>query len=831
MSYSQVNITSQYSEKKIREEIDLWSFECIGVSGIDLYGDITVLVVDSKGIPIYEVTKNKILIKPNLKLKGEEIFNSITTPVNPSSLINIDSISKNATSICVTITKTNSHFEIASGCFSIIDENKKGQSTDNTKKIHFTGNLSVYQYYDLTKKTTEGSFFLKNQFYGNASITLFGAPLNFSAYNAYPSEAFGIKPVYSCDFDVYAYSDMLQQKAEAKLQKTLSEKGYALDNIYSMLDEYDNLSTYIEGDILSKKDSLTSLLEEAKPELINVAKDSLNTQYNNQLNTLTGTYDSLNACYLDDLEYEERLDSITGLIEQADTKLTYIKDLKDQYSNADELIKRKEELYQKIYEDSTIATNLETIEQLREMKENPSAEAIKYFADSGFISKAEQIIGNINEASFGSTGLHIDEYLAEGISINGAYLDYNIKEHVALTAGFGYVVDDFNYFNNNNSFKNLNRIAIGGYTKHIGDQSEYSLFFLDGLNNDTAITYGENFHQNRVLLNRFKTSFADEFITLEAALALSYTRNNTIDNGTNQAEDDDWLTNTLVQGGSYLNNIYAGFGTRLKTEFNIAPYQTVIYVTDRFISRSYFTSGNPYLIGGLHSLEGGARKKFEKIKSDIDAGVILNSILPAFEDEEPYKYYQYKFLCNTELKKDLKATFSLYPNVIIVNNERLVVSNTMGTLSWSGKLFDLSNNTTGGYIHIGSRNSGNEPAGNFDQNTIFLNNSISLASFLQCGLNINYSSVKTDTAYYELSIGNFISGNIKQKVFASLNYSIPVNSNLNNSFSFQAMINYAFKTFSIGTEVMKMNYNMINYGADLNDDILWGSIFCNIKIN
>ncbi len=831
MSYSQVNITSQYTENKIREEVDLWSFECIGISGVDLYGDITVMVVDSKGLPIYAVTKNNILFKPNTKLKGKDIFNSVTTQLAPAYTINMDSIAKYAISVCVSITKPNSHFELTSGCFSIIDENKKEQSKENTKKMQFKGNISIYQYYDLTKRTAEGTLFLKNQFYGNASVTLFGAPFNFSAYNAYPSEAFGIKPVYSCDFDIYTYRDMLQQKAEAKLQKTLTEKGYSLDNINSMLDEYDNLNTFIEGHILSKKDSLTSLLEEAKPELINAAKDSLNTQYNNQLNTLTGTYDSLNACYLDDLEYEERLDSIKGLMEQADTKLTYIKDLKDQYSNADELIKKKDELYQKIYEDSTIASNLQAVEQLREMKENPSAGAIKYLADSGFISKTEQVIGNINEASFGSSGLHIDEYLAEGISINGAYLDYNIKEHFALTAGFGYVVDDFNYFNNNNSFKNLNRIAVGGYTKHIGDQSEFSLFFLDGLNNDTAITYGENFHQNRVLLNRFKTSFADEFITIDAALSMSYTRNNTIDNGINQAADDDWLTNTLVQGGNQLNNIYAGFGTRLKTEFNIAPYQTVIYITDRFISRSYFTSGNPYLIGGIHSLEIGARKKFEKIKSDIDAGVILNSILPAFKGEELYKYYQYKFLSNTEIKKDLKATFSLYPNVIIVNNERLVVSNTMGSLSWSGKLFDLSNNTTGGYIHIGSRNSENEPAGNFDQNTIFLNNSTTLASYLQCGLNINYSSVKTDTAYYELSIGNFISGNIKQKVFASLNYSIPVNSNLNNSFSFQAMINYAFKTFSIGTEVMKMNYNVINYGADLNDDILWGSIFCNIKIN
>ncbi|HRG87225.1 MAG TPA: hypothetical protein PLU02_16090, partial [Chitinophagales bacterium] len=830
MSYSQLYIKYDEHNGKVKSGADLWQFNCINTSSDSLLCDITILLTDASGKPLYFVNAHKVKFGAKQALSGKQLYEYATEQTVTEN--ELSAILKQVKSMCVSANHVATQFEIVTNCRDL----QNGMS-DTSKVVEaFTkigesinAQVAIAQYVNL-KPENESGMLLKPQFSGYANFTTFGVPFQLQFYNAYAAEIFGFKPAMALTFDSAGYKQQLTEKMEDKLAGEMHSKGLNYEMIYAKLTAYEGLQSYFNNFDSLLVDSLTAIANVKKSEYIAKAQDSLYNLSAQLKNNTLATYDSVNNCFNDDNYLLDSVMSIENSIGQLAQEKNGVDSLIGNYQNLLDLNAEKENLYQQLYEDSTVASYVKQIEQINAIK---SGEISQFAAliDTGKFAAATKVISNVNDFGAGKIVYNVDAFLLENVSISGAVLDYQINEYTSVFGLGGFMKDEFDYYTAVNSLTNTNRIIAGGIKREIGQFGKYTMAMLDGRNHDTTIAYNQHWNGNNLIFNKYEAlGLEDGLFDLEMSLGLSITSNDALENDV--VQDANWFPQMFTINGAYIDNTFSGFATRISTTFHMLKWQSSCFVKHEFINKSYFTAGNPFLLTGLQIFETGWETKFEKIKTDIALGAIYNLFFKEVDNTKRTGFMQYKGEISSEITDDLHLSLNYYPNVIFLNGQKTVVSNLVGTVSYTKAIQSLPVTSILTYAQTNSSQLDAEnTAIHFQQHMAIGMVNMSINKHLSTGVNMQFAALAYDSNYTTLSVGQNVVVSLADSWEIMGDYSLPIKSNINTEMAYRLNAGYLFKKIKLGAEVMKMEYNMLNAGLENSTMVVWGNVYCTFNIN
>lgn len=352
-----------------------------------------------------------------------------------------------------------------------------------------------------------------------------------------------------------------------------------------------------------------------------------------------------------------------------------------------------------------------------------------------------------------------------------------------------------------------------------------------GRNFDTTIAFNQHWDENNILFNKYQAlGLEDGLFDFEAAMSLSITQNNAFDYG--QQQIGNWIQQVVSPEGSLVNNTFSGFATRIATDFHLNAIQSKLNLSHEYVNQSYFTAANPFLLTGLQKLEAGVNTQLKKWETEFETGIVYNLFFPDKVSSMTTGILQYKALINTNPTEDINVLINYYPNVIILNKEKTIVTSTIGAVTYKFSIKEFPTTGILTYVNTSSViNSIEFSENNFVSNAVMLLCNTMFSKNFSTGLQMQFNEVNSDTAFSSLSFGQSISAIIKEKVQLNGNYSIPVYSNLSDFISFNLSASYLFNKVSIGAGLMQMEYNVLNYGLSTPTQVLWGNIFCSFILN
>lgn len=820
---AQISIETTTDLIRFSDWQDTYVFNCKNDSKDTMLVDITILLSDSLGDVIVMKLFQGVALAPNHTKSGQELFKDYFDEIHTSNLDVRD-----VTQCCMYITRNKSSIEIISKCLpaeymepvgvrlaSAIEHNLSSSS----------GQIYVAQVLDLDANNLFNSL-RQNSLNVYAGCSIAGLPLNVGVYNGYSSTYFGFTPEYFAEVDTSRLKETMKTVALAKMDEQLKTYGYTINSLESELYRLDNYQSLLDNAPALLDSAIDVAAMEAKAKAQMLLSDSLKSLKQSTIDYVNSGYDSLNQCYIDSSEIAQQLAEIDNKIEKTNVAyktvsdtIVQLKTLLTAKTMADSIQQRVEKIphFDELLNQYALLENADSI-SLRDMQQ--------LMPDSSQYSSLYKIVKNVNRINAGNVFLQEEPIYADGISLRGGFLDYNITSTDGIFGFGGVIKDDFSYFNVDNSFNTIDRVLGLGW-RRAAYSGTYTLSILHGVHIDTTNAYQEQWRTNDVLFNNYKTDQIADNLSLNASLGISFTTKDQVEYLQTGAGAN-WGTIGGIEG-SYVNNIYGGLAGALELGYNVDALNLQLHTNYTYINNTYLTCANPFLQSGFQSWSAGGTFEVDTFDLKVNVNGIYKKFFPIADNEFVTSIWQLQLAASASPTKGMTTQLNIYPNVFIVENLQTQVNVTSATWAYSYQLFEhnvvsmINFNATKTVESI-------EQASAIRQTALVSQTDFQLLKSLQSGIIGNFYRVKDPVTVTTAGIGQSLHWQATDKIELSGNYLVPLYSTLHTGVTGNARISYRLKSVTVGAEYLRQLFDITNAGIYTPEVVSWANVFLGIKI-